>query len=127
MSVMMYQSDREIFAAQEDHLSGLPLELFDQVRLLFDLVQKEEDPVHSEIFQSFESFLYEVKLVFNFRWKDWEEGKRILIETDPDLSCCSLLDLSMYLTLIFRKEHLQPGTVSAALKSGILRKIIYAL
>lgn len=124
---MIYQSDQEIFAAQEDHLSGLPLELFEQVRLLFDLIQEEEDPLQSEIFKRFESFLYEVKLIFNFRWKDWEEGRKIIHDAHADLSCCSLLDLSMYLTLIFRLEHLEPGTISEAYRNGVLRKIVYSL
>jgi hypothetical protein len=124
---MIYQSDQEIFAAQEDHLSGLPLELFEQVRLLFDLIKDEKEPVQSEIFKRFESFLYEVKLIFNFRWKEWEEGNRIIHDANADLSCCSLLDLSMYLTLIFRLEHQQPGTISTAYNNGVLRKIVYAL
>jgi hypothetical protein len=52
---------------------------------------------------------------------------KALHNPNADFSVCSLLQLSMYLTLIFRSDRFSDGTIQQCLGNGVPDKIMTKL
>jgi hypothetical protein len=82
------------------------LDLIEQYKLI------KEEGIQSDSFEAFHNKLYEQQIIFSFRWQKWQEGQKILQDTNIDFSQCSLLQLSMYITVIFRADRFIEATIS---------------
>jgi hypothetical protein len=71
--------------------------------------------------------VYNLKLVFDYAWMDWEEGRKNLRNPEFDFNAASLLECSMYITCIFRADRFMEGTIEGCIKNGSLGKIFEAL
>jgi hypothetical protein len=80
--------------------------------------------IKSDNFQAFHQKLYEQKIIFPFKWFKWYQGQDILENPDANFSNCSLLQISMYLTLIFRADRFSDGTIQQCLDNGVLNKLM---
>jgi hypothetical protein len=80
--------------------------------------------MQSDSFEAFHQKLYEQKNIFAFNWQKWTEGMKVLQDPATDFSQCSLLQLSMYLTLIFRTDCFADGTIQQCFNNGVLDKLI---
>lgn len=113
---------------QEKYLSSIPhadlqalVELFDQA--------KEQGKVftESEEFHRLHKLLYDMQIIFNFDWMEWQKGQQEIKDSISDLSTCSILEFSMYLTAIFRAERFHEGSIEANYRNGTLNKLFNGL
>jgi hypothetical protein len=119
-----------IFAKQEAYLNSIPMESFRSIVQLFDTIEKEmleKELEDCKAFQQLHKLLYELKLIFDFKWMTWHHGWENLNDTSFDFSNCSLLDLSMYLTAIFRSDRFNDGVIEEHFRNGVLKKIVNRL
>jgi hypothetical protein len=87
----------------------------------------KREGLQSDSFDAFHQKLYEQQIIFSFKWQKWTEGITILQDPTADFSYCSLLQLSMYITLIFRSDRFSDGTIQQCLVNGVLDKLICRL
>lgn len=119
-----------IFNEQEHYLDTISKEDFHKLGLLFNRLKEQgydEDFMFNKTFQELHENLYDMKLIFNFKWMVWHKGWENINDTNFDYSHCSLLELSMYLTSIFRADRFNDGTIEANYRNGTLDKIFNAL
>ena len=115
---------------QEEYLSSLT---FDNLEPLFKLYNKlksvgyKVDSAHSALFEKFHSMLYDIKLVFSFDWMNWKEWSKNLNNNNYDFTQCTLLQLSMYITAIFRGDRFSDGLINSMFKNGVMDKIFVSL
>ena len=81
----------------------------------------------SDTFDELHKMIYGLKLIFNFNWMGWYSGWKNINNTSFDYSNISLLDLSMYLTAIFRADRFNDGTIVLSFRNGTLDKIFNIL
>ena len=67
------------------------------------------------------------KTIFPFKWMSWTVGTLNLNNKDYDFKGCSLLELSMFLTAIFRADKFNPGTKEEMFRKGTFDKILIRL
>lgn len=119
-----------VFKEQEQYLNTISKDDFQKLILLFDKLKEQgydDDFMLNKVFQELHEKLYAMKLVFNFKWMVWYKGWKNINDTNFDYSHCSLLDLSMYLTAIFRADRFNDGTIETNFRNGTLDKIFNAL
>jgi len=87
----------------------------------------DKDFMNTEIFEKLNHEIYELKLIFDFKWMAWHSGWKNINDTNFNYSNCSLLDLSMYLTAIFRADRFSDGTIELNFRNGTLDKILSTL
>ena len=88
---------------------------------------KDENFKYAKEFTGLNKKLYNLKLIFNFNWMSWDTGKKNIMNTDFDFSDCSLLEISMYLTTIFRADRFNDGLLVENFRNGTLEKIFNSL
>jgi hypothetical protein len=93
-----------------------------------DLVELYEEAkregLQSDGFHAFHQKLYEQRIILAFLWQKWVEGISALQDPAADFPQSSLLQLSMYLTLIFRTDRFADGTIQQCLANGVPDKLI---
>jgi len=115
-----------VFKDQEQYLNSIPNEDFQTLVQLFDKVKEQgygDKFMSSDTFHSFHKMLYDLKFIFNFNWIAWHSGWRNITNSSFEYSTSSLLDLSMYLTAIFRADRFSDGTIEQNFRNGTLDKI----
>ena len=71
--------------------------------------------------------IYDLKLVLNFDWSKWEEGKTILQNKQPDFNKLDSVTLCKLLTTIIRADRFNDGILVSNFEDGNILKIIKAL
>lgn len=125
-----FDPDHKVFSEQTHYLNTIPKKEFQKLVELSDALKErayDGNIMDSKPFQQLHKMLYDLKLIFNFKWMDWQKGRKNINYDSFDFSDCSLLELSMYLTVIFRAERFCDGTIEANFDSGTLYKIFDAL
>ena len=85
------------------------------------------ESMYAQVYEPLHKSLYNVKLIFAFKWMKWYDGIHILNDLNHDYSASTLLDLSMYLTTIFRADRFNEGTIKENFENGVLDKIFERL
>jgi len=119
-----------VFKEQEKYIKTIPREDFQKLVQLFDNLKEQgysNKFLSSEAFKELHEMLYDMKLIFNFKWMAWHEGWKNINDTNVDYSGCSLLDASLYLTAIFRADRFSDGTIEQNFKNGAFDKIFNTL
>lgn len=125
-----FNPNAPVFNEQENYLNTIPETDFQKLISLFDNLKKQgydDKFMSSETFQELHQMLYDLKLIFDFKWMAWHEGWKNINDTTFDYSDCSLLDTSMYLTAIFREDRFSDGTIEQNFKNGTLDKVFKTL
>ena len=117
------ESDSEL-TEQEKILSKIKGDQFQELLQLFELGKHDRN---SEAFLDFIQKLYDLNLVFVFKWMTWYEGHKLLKDANTDYSQLSLLQLSMLLTVIVRSDRFDEYSLKYYLENGNLEKIIKKL
>lgn len=115
-----------VFNEQKQYLSTIPKEDLQKLVQLFDNLKEHgygDNFMSNNTFHDLHKTLYALKLIFNFKWMAWHKGWKNINDVNFDYSSCSLLDLSMYLTAIFRADRFSDGTIEQNFKNGTLNKI----
>ena len=117
-----------IFEKQKDYLATLKKSDFKRLFKHYDDLKKEGfkgyDLMKSENFQKFYDEICKLELIFPFEWMSWTKGTINLKNKDYDFKDCSLLELSMYITYIFRADKFTPGTKEEMFRNDTFDKII---
>lgn len=119
-----------VLAAQEQYLKTIAKNDLENIVNLFDSLKQygsETEITYTEPFYKLYETIYNLKLVFDFNWMKWKEGIANINNPDFDFSSCSLLQVSMYLTVIFRQDRYCEGVIESNYKNGTLKKIFSAL
>lgn len=85
---------------------------------------KKSDDMLSKSFQNFHEKLYELGIIFSFKWMRWYEGDALLKDPHTDYSKLSLLQISMLLTAIFRSDRFDDVSIKQYTENGIIKKMI---
>ena len=78
-------------------------------------------------FRNLFNIINNLKLIFSFDWTSWGIGKENINNKDFNYKTTSILELSMYITTIFRADRFSDGTVDEMFKNGTMDKIFEAL
>jgi hypothetical protein len=119
-----------VFKEQEKYLKSIPEEDF---RALIQMYDRFKEQGYDDRFMSSDSFhdlhktLYDMKLIFDFDYMTWHEGWKNINAETFDYSKSSLLELSMFLTSIFRADRFSDGTIEQNFRNGTLDKIFNSL
>lgn len=119
-----------VFEKQEQYLNSIPKKDLQKVVQLFDTLRQQgynEKIMRSDTFRELHKMLYELKIIFDFKWMAWYEGAKNINNPNFDYSSCSLLRASMYLTAIFRGDRFSEGTIEHNFRNGTLDKIFERL
>lgn len=119
-----------VFEKQRQYIRSISKEEIQTLVQLFDSLKEEanqDEFYNKESFEQLHKKLYDLKLIFDFRWMAWHEGWKNINHSNFDFSNCSLLDISMYLTAIFREDGFSEGTIKKYFKNGTLDKIFNRL
>lgn len=126
-----FNPNDHIFEKQNDYLETLKKVDFKKMFSYYDEFKTEDfagkELMKSNNFMAFYHALCELKLIFPFDWMSWYEGAQNICNTDYDFKECSLLELSMYLTYIFRANKFTPGTLEEIFRIGVLDIIMNAI
>lgn len=117
----IFNPNDPIFKKQKKHLEKIAKEKY--IQLLDQYNKAKDDWYKGEKFSEFHKMLYNLKIVFSFNWMRWTAGKRVLINDNIDYSKCSLLDLSMFITTIFRSDRFDDVSIKEFEGNGVLGKI----
>ena len=115
---------------QEIYLNTIVGESLNKLLLLYNSVRTDADasqPFRSNSFTEFHKNLYELKMIFDYPWMKWRKGWKNIQNKDYDYSGCSLLELSMYLTAIFRSDRFNEGEIELNLENGTIDKIMQSI
>ncbi len=120
----------EIFEEQKSYLDSLKAHEFGHLlRDINSILNDLDNPKITEAppFQHLHKELYNLKLVFPFDWMAWNYGVGVLKDLSYDYRQCSMLELSMFITTIFRSDRFNEGTIEAKFADGTLIKLFEAL
>lgn len=118
-----------IFRKQKQYLENLPLEQLMELVQLYNKSKSEYDGelMDSVSFNRLYHLLYDLDIIFNFDWAAWHKGKWNVVDEDLDCREASLLELAMYLTVIFRIDRFAEGYLNRTYRNGRLDKIFKRL
>ena len=120
-----------ILEKQKEYLATLKKSDFKEMFKHYNDFKKEELKGHelmkSDNFRKFYDEICKLELIFPFKWMSWTVGTLNLNNKDYDFKGCSLLELSMFLTAIFRADKFNPGTKEEMFRKGTFDKILIRL
>ncbi len=80
-----------------------------------------------KIMRFFTKKLYDLKIIFSFNWMSWDTGRKNIEDINFNYTRCSLLEITMYITTIFREDRFSDGHIKSKLENGTLDKIFGSL
>ena len=121
----IFNPDDIIIKEQNEHLKKIAKENY--FELIEQYYKATENSFKEESYYSFHEMLYDLKIVFPFNRTTWVEGKRFLNKKNIYLSKSTLLDLSMFLTAIFRSDRFDDVSIKRFEGNGTIAKIFERL
>ncbi len=126
----LFDKRNPVIKEQQSYLKKVPIEQLRQLVALFERaneMRNDTDFAQGETFKEFYRTVYDLDLIFDFNWPEWHKGRKDLHDAKFDFSNSTLLDISMYLTVIFRSERYSDGAIASAFHDGMLAKIFTRL
>ena len=99
-----FNENDPVFEKQAAALKSISKEQYGELIKLYKKIKKSDD-THSDTFQAFHEKLYELGIIFDFKWMRWYEGRTLLKDPHTDFCKLSLMQVSMLLTAIFRSDR----------------------
>ena len=78
----------------------------------------------SELARQFVKFLYDKNMLPSFDWPEWQEGKELLRQKDPNFANLDTITLCKLLTAIIRTDRFSDGTLIGMMKEGVIQRIV---
>lgn len=75
----------------------------------------------------FEEIAYELGLVIDFDWPQWDEGREMLFIPDTDYGSLDIVTLCKLITVIIRSDRFVEGNLVDCFENGTVQKIMKAL
>jgi len=83
--------------------------------------------ISSKLVDDFCDLCYEIGIIINFNWMQWEDGRDLIKNPKSDLSNLSTETLCKLITLIIREDRFSDGSLVSYFENGIILKILYQL
>lgn len=114
---------REYFASREEDILNYSSIHFDSLFTLIDKI-KENKKISEKLIEDFLSKVYENKILVNFNWEEWQEGKEIIENEDFDYNTLDLLGICKLLTGIIQSESFIDGGLKNYFEDGTILKVL---
>lgn len=114
-----------IFQQQKQNLDSITKNDTEELTSLYHDAFDQQTSL--EAFYKFFQKVNDLGLIFSFNWPGWFEGHQHLKKIDIDYHSLSRLQVSMYLTTIFRSDRFDEGTVEHFHRNGVLQKLLSRL
>lgn len=110
-----------------NELSAMLQELFKAENDLKTGKRKYKNQTITSILWSIQDQAYKMKIVYDFNWSSWDEGRWLASFPDFDFSLLSPLELSKLITAISRNDRFCDSAWNDSFASGMMQKVIAAL
>lgn len=117
----MFDPHDPIIVKQKKHLGKIDKQEYHKLIELYNNAKAEWKK--GEAFTHFYDLLSDLKIIFPFNWTSWTEGKRKLLNPITDFSKCSLIELSMFVTTIFRSDRFDDVSLDQYFENGVMENI----
>lgn len=108
-------------------LSAMLQELFSAENDLKGGKRKYKNQIIDSILWRIQEQAYKMKIVYDFGWSHWDEGRWLASFPDFDFSLLSPIELSKLITAIARNDRFCDGAWNDSFASGMMQKVIAAL
>lgn len=121
------------------HLDSIPLRAWDKLFAFIPRIEQANSfgeweiygnwPNHlnSRLVEEFIITVYEMGIIVNFPWMEWEEGSAILRDENTNYLTLSPEILIKLLTKITRADRFSEGALAGAFEEGSILKILQGL
>ena len=83
--------------------------------------------VPSPIVSTFSQIVYDIPIIIEFRWGEWDEGRKIAGDKNFDFDATDLLVKCKLITAIVRNDRFCEGALVAAFKSGLILRLLKSI
>lgn len=119
--------DPAVLQQQQQYLYSIPadhwLELFRLTKAV-DFTSVNPPYGGNETISAVHLKLYDLKIIFNFPWIDWEEGRKMYNDPHFDFGSLAPLEASMMLTAICRSDRFSEGELLMTFLKGQVQKLV---
>jgi len=115
-----------VFEKQRQYLNRISREDLNKLFEIYEQLKAigyDHEFMNGKHFHKLHKLIYDLKIIFDFKWATWDDGWKDIYNSNYDYSESSLLELSMYLTTIFRADRFSEGTIEENFRNGTLDKI----
>jgi hypothetical protein len=110
-----------------NELSAMLQELFKAENDLKGGKRKYKNQIIDSILWRIQEQAYKMKIVYDFGWSHWDEGRWLASFPNFDFSLLSPLELSKLITAIARNDRFCDGAWNDSFATGMMQKILAAL
>ncbi|MBD3274610.1 MAG: hypothetical protein GF372_04830 [Candidatus Marinimicrobia bacterium] len=80
--------------------------------------------VEASIVDRFRKVVYDLPIIIDFNWPAWDEGRKIVCDSDFDYNSIDIPTKCKIITSIMRNDRFCDGVLEDAFKSGLILKIL---
>jgi hypothetical protein len=81
----------------------------------------------NKVVEQFHRLVYEIGIVLNFDWVSWDEGRKIVSDSDFDFDSIDILTKCKIITAVVRSERFRDGALAEAFQSGLILKLLKSI
>jgi hypothetical protein len=81
----------------------------------------------SSLVDAFRSKVYDLGLIIDFDWTNWEGGNKIMNESNFDFDTIRIPEICKLITAIIRKDRFSEGTLVSAFSEGLILKMLQSI
>lgn len=81
----------------------------------------------SALVSKFVQLAYQLRIVIDFNWPAWDEGRKLAAADNPKLDSMDLLKACKLITAIIRNDRFCDGALVSSFKNGLMPKILYRI
>lgn len=124
----------------KEHLYAVPNKYWAKLFSLIPLIEQVDSPKGwftpdgfslkqeaQSVMSLFYSLVYDMGLIINFDWMEWQEGRMLLESESIDYSALTSIQLCKLLTYIVRSDRFSEGFLIFCFKEGEITRTIKAL
>jgi hypothetical protein len=82
---------------------------------------------YDKIVDRFLNVVYDLELIINFKWPEWDEGRDIFKEENQDFKRFDLVTLCKLMTAVVRNDRFCEGALKSSFECGNMLEIIKAM
>ena len=83
--------------------------------------------VEASIISRFREMIYEIPVIVDFNWPEWEQGKEIISDKNFDFDSIDIPTKCKIISAIARNDRFCDGVLLSAFQSGMMLKILKSI